>query len=807
MPSGTELNICSLRPVYFYFSGILFKSNTQLNSLKRLFDKIPLDILVDFAAMPDFKPLQDVLREFMDAHSRKIFPQKNVDNYLLTDTLRDEKRIQELAEQLKKMGHTEFQYIGNGANAVAFRTRSGEVLRLDVPKHHDVVRNPSQFMLQANHNITHPINTPNGVKTFSAEIVPHAESLHHLVERGAITREQAKGIYNRFIVEMAQKGFVSTDLVGIGGAMRLDNIGLKADGTPIVIDPGSNIRPYKPGANEFIDGMIDLDKRKKAIPDDVAKQKWNWEPANPPTVMSEIPPAHQTVGEKRPDASALLHDFKSKLGDAVGDVRPHTAANGAQGYLVDVPDTFSRQKFNELGINPAGLERQNAANGRSQIFVPTANLPEGMRRDAEFFKRVHEAGIPVSNAGRLADNGKVVGYTLDVPSTTSRQELAKLGIDVSAVDRINNGNIHRLTIPSAALPTDIRPPVAGLPTNAEIHARAKATIRGGVIPALVIATGVGIYSLTQGATPAQAAKASGHTLAEQAIPGSSDGFKDIRNDKARLADRIVDGLDAATGLGTAGSTLALAVPGAQPIAGPSALIFGGANVGVQVLRDITYITGAGDKKGIIGHVNDMIKDRNRNVDLFNVVDAAVKAKPDHPDAARFAELRSNRELLAQQAREHEQYNPNRLRRPGEKPIGEPPPLRTADGRVLTRYGDIKVELASQYTAAHGTYFHAVIDTAKQKPEVIAGVIQGSKEPLIPKPAGAQDRVVSEEQPTRPSQQEVSRQMGVNLTVVTDPNLSHAKLPPAQKLAQAPAQPVPKRADEPLPKAAPAQATV
>lgn len=245
-------------------------------------------------------------------------------------------------------------------------------------------------------------------------------------------------------------------------------------------------------------------------------------------------------------------------------------------------------------------------------------------------------------------------------------------------------------------------------------------IRGNVIGAAVVGGITSIVALSSGANAAEAAEAGALAAADTAIPGVSNNFQGIR--EGRLADRILDGLDTATGTVATGAAVASVVPGAQPVSVPVAVVAGAANLGVNLARDVTYLTGLGDRPGAISAIVAAVGDRNRNVDLFSTVDTALRNDPNNPDAARLTDLRSNRDLIAQQLRTLEDYNPNALG--GQRNRGTPAPYTDQFGMTWTSYRDIRTALQGAYSEAHGTYFDAVMDTARTHPEQIAGIIAG-----------------------------------------------------------------------------------
>lgn len=381
-------------------------------------------------------------------------------------------------------------------------------------------------------------------------------------------------------------------------------------------------------------------------------------------------------------------------------------------------------------------------------------------------------------------------------------------------------------VPSPAVPTPAVPapaaPAAAAPTVpeaaphiAEPHAPARVTTPttptrgprgGGVIPALVIGTGVGAYSLMNGATPAQAALTAGETTLNGLVPDAANGFQGTLGRDVRLADRILNAADTTTGLVATGAALT----GQLQVATPAAI----ANVAVNLARDVTYATGLGDQRGLVGEIAASVADRNRNVELFGRVDAALVAGRSTAETERLNDLRSNRELIKQQAQTLERFNPNALRRPGEPAAGAPPPLRTADGRVLTSYREIRQELSTQYSAAHHQYFTAVMDTAKNNPNAIAGVIAppAAVPPAAPATAPEQrpeprtgEPVVSQAPNVEERNRQVTAQFGANINAATYPNQSTAVLPPAQvAMVQTPAPAA--DADKPKPTPAPVMAS-
>lgn len=103
------------------------------------------------------------------------------------------------------------------------------------------------------------------------------------------------------------------------------------------------------------------------------------------------------------DVTAQLStELKQSLGDNVLSVQ-----KVGQGYLVDVPATFSRSEFAKLGIDPNKLHR-SAHSSRQDIdhvLIPEDALPQHMRASSGI-----SMGEPEVKTGKWAKIGKVFGF-------------------------------------------------------------------------------------------------------------------------------------------------------------------------------------------------------------------------------------------------------------------------------------------------------------------------------------------------------------------------------------------------------------
>jgi hypothetical protein len=243
----------------------------------------------------------------------------------------------------------------------------------------------------------------------------------------------------------------------------------------------------------------------------------------------------------------------------------------------------------------------------------------------------------------------------------------------------------------------------------------------GLAGAVLTAGIVGGVVLANGGTPAEAATAIGKGVIDNALPGVTDGFEGVRT--GRLADRLLNGADTLTGTVATGAAVASLIPAAQPVSLPVLAASTGANLAVNLARDVTYLTGLGDERGLIGGITAAVADRNRNVELFESVDAALRDGGGGAATERLADLRTNRDLLAQQIRVLEDYDPNR--RGGKLAAGDPAPYKDQFGVVQTSYRGIKEAMKHDFSVSHGQYFAAVMDMARENPGQIAALLDPS----------------------------------------------------------------------------------
>tara|TARA_B100001989_G_scaffold252100_1_gene233111 strand:- start:1532 stop:2368 length:837 start_codon:yes stop_codon:yes gene_type:complete len=148
--------------------------------------------------------------------------------------LNNKNNIQNIEEHLKSRGHTEFEFIGNGTDGFALRTNQGTIIRFDKEVNRvGAQRAPIKQVLQADSDFT-----SGGIRY---EVVESAPSLDSLIENGTMTKIQANQLAEKVAVGLAKDGYSSLDIGSSKTGFRLDNIGLKADGTPVIIDPGSKV--------------------------------------------------------------------------------------------------------------------------------------------------------------------------------------------------------------------------------------------------------------------------------------------------------------------------------------------------------------------------------------------------------------------------------------------------------------------------------------------------------------------------------------------------------------------------------------
>ena len=152
-------------------------------------------------------------------------------------------------------------------------------------------------------------------------------------------------------------------------------------------------------------------------------------------------------------------------------------------------------------------------------------------------------------------------------------------------------------------------------------------VRAGRITKLGIGAGIGqvvIVPLAQAATVAlndgtkgEVATAFGKGLAEVAVPGVTSGFKTFTESNANQngVDRWLNGLSTATGSTfTVSSGAALAATAgvvtapADAVLIPTAAASGLANLGVGVVHDVTYWTGASKQGGLVTGLGSMASD-------------------------------------------------------------------------------------------------------------------------------------------------------------------------------------------------------
>jgi len=294
----------------------------------------------------------------------------------------------------------------------------------------------------------------------------------------------------------------------------------------------------------------------------------------------------------------------------------------------------------------------------------------------------------------------------------------------------------------------------------------------GIVPTVALAAVSGIAAMAQGASPALAAEAAITTVAESAAPGISDGFQGVRT--GSIANRIFNGIDTATGVVVTTATLASAAPGAQPITIPAAAVAGTANLINSAARSAARALGADVDPGLVDHVIQSVQDRNRRVDLFNSMDASIRAGASTPEMVHLSELRGEREHVRDQMSALQRYSPGAR---GPDAGRRPPPLSLADGRTLTNYRDIHEELTRRYTAAHGRYFDSAIQFAAEHPSQVGQVVQ--------------------------QREAIERQAGANFQAVTASRFDTERALPAVIAQATPEQPNPSvRAPAPSPSRAP-----
>ncbi|MGH1455611.1 MAG: hypothetical protein ACRBDI_02420 [Alphaproteobacteria bacterium] len=171
---------------------------------------------------------------------------------------RNPELVEEIGQHLKELGHESFEFAGNGSDAFALRTESGMVIRFDeeIRGRIRLEREPVKHVLQVDGDYTH-----SGIRY---EVMQDAPSLENLLEEGKISASETYDLFHQVEVGLAKDGKVALDLKGADGGYRADQIGLKADGTPVILDPGA----------EIVDAEELFNNSKKNFRPDSSAERW-----------------------------------------------------------------------------------------------------------------------------------------------------------------------------------------------------------------------------------------------------------------------------------------------------------------------------------------------------------------------------------------------------------------------------------------------------------------------------------------------------------------------------------------------------
>lgn len=145
------------------------------------------------------------------------------------------------------------------------------------------------------------------------------------------------------------------------------------------------------------------------------------------------------------------------------------------------------------------------------------------------------------------------------------------------------------------VPQHLVKPVPVVPQGANLRTLKQAGL-GGYAVGAVIRGGMAYLNHADGGTVAHEA---GLGLADALVPGASNGFAGItgKDGSSNGVDRVLNGLDTATGTSATGGVVA------APFTGGGSLVVTGvaglANLGVNLVHDVTYVAGASNQGGLV----------------------------------------------------------------------------------------------------------------------------------------------------------------------------------------------------------------